>query len=109
MSEMIDRLALTDKHRTMVNALLQEHAPGMEVWAYGSRVNGRGHAGSDLDLVLRSTNSDSLTADRMRAIVEAFRNSSIPFLVDVHDWSDLPDRFRSEIERNHVVLISGAH
>ena len=32
-----------------------EHVPNAEVWAYGrSRVNGRCHSGSDLDLALRS-------------------------------------------------------
>ena len=104
---MIDRLALTEKHREMVVALLQKHVPGLEVWAYGSRVNGRSHAGSDLDLVLRGTESHALSPDRMRDIAEAFRESNIPFLVDVHDWSTLPDQFRSEIERDHVALIAG--
>ena len=91
----------------MVEALLHEHVPGLEVWAYGSRVNGRSHAGSDLDLVLRGTESHALSPDRMQDIAEAFRESNIPFLVDVHDWSTLPDQFRSEIERDHVVLIAG--
>ncbi len=46
---MTDRLHLQPKHR---EALLREHLPDVEVWAYGSRVNGRSHDGSDLDLVL---------------------------------------------------------
>lgn len=104
---MIERLNLSEKHRLMVEALLQEHVPDLEVWAYGSRVNGRGHAGSDLDLVLRGSESGQLGAVRMRAVVEAFRESNLPFLVDVHDWSALPDTFRSEIERNYVVLVAG--
>lgn len=35
-------------------ALLGQHVPQAEVWAYGSRVNGGAHEGSDLDLVLRA-------------------------------------------------------
>ena len=53
---MIKRLNLSEKHRLMVETLLQEHVPGLEVWAYGSRVNGGSHPGSDLDLVLRVAN-----------------------------------------------------
>ena len=103
-----NRLHLSDKHRTMVETLLREHLPGVEVWAYGSRVNGRSHDGSDLDMVLRNIDSVPLPATTMQVIVEAFRESNIPFLVDIHDWSALPDRFRSEIERNHVVLVAVA-
>ena len=47
---MTDRLALPRRYRDQLEALLSEHVPGVEVWAYGSRVNGRSHDGSDLDL-----------------------------------------------------------
>ncbi len=49
---MTERLRLSERHRNILTALLREHLPGVEVWAYGSRVNDRGHEGSDLDLVL---------------------------------------------------------
>ena len=48
------RLHLSPKHRETLEALLREHLSGIEVWAYGSRVNGQSHDGSDLDLVLRA-------------------------------------------------------
>ena len=105
---MSERLDLSEDHRRIVEALLEAHAPGLEVWAYGSRTKGRGHAGSDLDLVLRPSKSSLLPGAVIRAVQEAFRESSLPFLVDVHAWSALPDGFRSQIERNHVVLIEGA-
>ena len=50
---MTDRLDLPRRYREQLEALLSEHVPGVEVWAYGSRVNGRSHEASDLDLVLR--------------------------------------------------------
>ena len=49
---MTERLDLQPRHRKQIEAMLREHLPGVEVWAYGSRVNGRGHGGSDLDVVL---------------------------------------------------------
>ena len=51
---MTDRLALPRRYRDQLKALLSKHVPSVEVWAYGSRVNGRSHDGSDLDLALRS-------------------------------------------------------
>ena len=50
---MTDLLDLPTRFREKLEALLREHVPDAEVWAYGSRVNGRSHDSSDLDLVLR--------------------------------------------------------
>ena len=102
-----DGLHLSEKHLAMVEVLLEKHLPGVEVWAYGSRVNGRSHSGSDLDLVLRREALKPIDPSRMRAIAEAFRESNIPFIVDAHDWATLPDSFHAEILRNHVVLLAG--
>ena len=46
---MSDRLHLLPKHRRALEALLRKPLPDVEVWAYGSRVNGRSHDGSDLN------------------------------------------------------------
>ncbi|WP_394370317.1 nucleotidyltransferase domain-containing protein [Pedobacter segetis] len=35
----------------------------MQVWAYGSRVNGDAHVGSDLDLVIRTPDLKRLSLD----------------------------------------------
>lgn len=101
---MADRLRIKPRHRRMLEALLREHLPGVEVWAYGSRVNGRGHEGSDLDLVLRAPELRSLPADQMHGFEYAVRESTIPFLVQAHDWACLPERFHREIESDYVVM-----
>ena len=102
-----DGLHLSEKHLATVEALLKKHLPGVEVWAYGSRVNGRSHNGSDLDLVLRRKALEPIEPSWLRAIAEAFRESNIPFVVDAHDWTSLPNSFHAEIQRNHVVLLAG--
>ena len=38
---MTERLHLSPEHQAVIEALLREHLPGVEVWAYGSRVDGR--------------------------------------------------------------------
>ena len=102
---MADRLHLQPKHRQVLEALLREHLPDVEVWAYGSRVSGQSHEGSDLDLVLRGPGLKEIPIGRLGDFEEAVRESTIPFLVEARDWSRLPERFHREIERDHKVLI----
>ena len=104
---MADRLHLLPKHRRALEALLREHLPDVEVWAYGSRVNGRSHDGSDLDLVLRGPDLKEVPGDQLGEFEEAVRESNIPFLVEARDWVRLPERFHGEIEREYVVLVEG--
>ena len=104
---MVERLHLLPRHRAQIETLLREHLPGVEVWAYGSRVNGRSHDGSDLDLVLRGPGLDKINASRLAELAEALRDSTIPFLVEARDWARLPESFQREIERSHVVLVVG--
>ena len=101
---MADRLELPARHRRTLEALLREHLPDVEVWACGSRVNGRCHAGSDLDLVIRGPGLQKIPAERLAGFSDAVRNSTIPFLVEVRDWARLPERFRREIAQIHVRL-----
>ncbi len=101
---MADRLRIAPRHRRILEALLREHLPGVEVWAYGSRVNGRGHSGSDLDLVLRAPDLEKLTGGQLRGFEDAVRESTIPFLIEAHDWACVPKRFQQEIQRDYVVI-----
>ena len=104
---MADRLHLSTKHRRVLETLLLEHLPDVEVWAYGSRVNGRSHDGSDLDLVLLGPGLKEIPTGQLGDFEEAVRESTIPFLVEARDWARLPERFHREIERNYVVLVGG--
>ena len=87
--------------------LLHDQVPNAEVWAYGSRVNGDGHAASDLDLVLRNPRDPYLATDALGDLKEAFIESNLPIRVDVMDWARIPESFHREIERAHVVVQEG--
>ena len=93
------------RYREQLEALLRQHVPDAEVWAYGSRVNGQSHDGSDLDLALRGLNLEPLGYEYVE-LVEALEQSNIPILVQVHDWARLPESFHREIERDYVVVQS---
>jgi predicted nucleotidyltransferase len=85
---------------------LQQHVPYADVWAYGSRVTGNAHSGSDLDLVLRCTNMPE-HRDGYYNLKEALSDSLLPMLVDVHLWSDLPESFHANIQEAYIILQQG--
>jgi len=97
-------LDLSATQLSELRRLLREHVPSAQVWAYGSRVTGGAHEGSDLDLVLRDAEDPEKRAAGLAALQAALSDSTLPMLVDVHDWADLPEHFRREIERAHLEL-----
>jgi uncharacterized protein len=98
-------LDLTDKHLSSLIAILRKLVPDYEVWAYGSRINGSGHAGSDLDLVIAG--KDKITWRLMSKLKSAFEESNLPFSVDVLDWNAIPDNFKDNIKKNYEVIQRG--
>ena len=80
----------------------------LEVWAYGSRVNGDYYDASDLDLVLRQPDDLHCRQKNLDDIIEAFSESNLPILVQVLDWAAIPDAFHEEILENYVVVQGGA-
>ena len=97
-------LDLPAHHLRSLQGLLAKHTPNAQVWAYGSRINGDAHEGSDLDLVLR--NPVDLTQDVAAwfELKQALQASALPILIDVHLWSRLPVAFQANIEAAYVVL-----
>ncbi len=82
--------------------ILREQAPGIEVWAFGSRARRTAKPYSDLDLAL--VTRQPLALDQLASITDAFETSDLPIRVDVVDWAATGDAFRKIIERDKVVL-----
>ncbi len=93
----------------MLLDILEQHTPDAEVWAYGSRVAGDAHEGSDLDLVLRHPGQLNQPQKNIPRLRDALTESKLPMLVEVLDWARIPEPFRREIERRHVVVMSAEH
>lgn len=100
----LSELHISASQLAELRGLLQRHVPHAEVWAYGSRITGMAHEGSDLDLVLRNPNDLSQDVDGWTALKEAVQESSLPMLVDIHLWAHLPSSFHRDIENAYVVL-----
>lgn len=95
-------------HLQLLQSLLAEHVPDAQVWAYGSRVNGGAHEGSDLDLVLRNPADLSQDVPVWIDLKEALQNSNLPVLVEMHLWAHLPAAFHANIEAAYVVVQGAA-
>lgn len=98
---MTKEVILTSEQLRLVLSLTQTHLPGVEVWAYGSRVRGNPRRYSDLDLVAFTEPEQSSQANDLR---EALEESDLPIRVDLFLWHELPDSFHREIEKEYAVL-----
>lgn len=103
------KLDLQPAYRQLLLAVLAAHAPEAEVWAYGSRVNGGAHEGSDLDLVVRNPAYLDAPQKHLPRLRDALAESDLPILVEVLDWARIPEAIRQEIERQHVVVVAPVH
>jgi predicted nucleotidyltransferase len=97
-------LHLPESYLQILLALLRQHVPNAEVWAYGSRVTDDYYEASDLDLVVRNradlTQSSTDIFDLQAALLE----SDIPIQVQAVDWARIPASFHAEILMGYVVL-----
>ena len=100
-------LDLKEKYLRTLRELLEQYMPKAEVWAYGSRVSGEAHEGSDLDLVVRNPMEPASPVPNVSALRSALRESDLPIVVEVVDWAEVPEVFRDEIERDYMVLKDG--
>lgn len=98
-------LILRTQDLALLQELLAQHLPtDAEVWAYGSRVNGDAHDGSDLDLVLRTSGLRGLPYPVLSEFREALSESNLPIFVDTHDWARRPVSFHERILARHEVV-----
>jgi type I restriction enzyme S subunit len=92
---------ITSKQRKTLADILRRYIPGVAVWAYGSRVNWTARSNSDLDLVVFSAPGQlNLVSELKSGLAE----SDLPFLVDLHVWDEIPERFRRIISKEYVVV-----
>ncbi len=99
-------MLIREQDRKALTEIFSKMNTPIEVWAYGSRVNGTAHDTSDLDLVLRTIDLSPLAFDEFETMADKIQNSTIPILVEIRDWAYLPESFRKEIVKNYEILFS---
>ena len=98
-------MRLRNKDKQHLIAIFQP-IPNIEVWAYGSRVNGTAHEGSDLDLVIRTADLKELPLSQFLELKQKIQESNIPIVVELFDWARLPQTFKQNILQQYEVLFS---
>jgi len=93
---------LNNKELSTVKNILKEIIPELEVIAFGSRVRDNATEFSDLDLAIKS--KEPLTLSILQSLNEAFENSELNFIVDIVDYNNISDSFRSIIDENYEVI-----
>ena len=96
---------LKPEHLSEVRQILNEHVPEWEVRAFGSRVDGFAKPWSDLDLAV--VGPSPMGWQNVELLIEAFRESTLPFRVDVLDWHEASPSFQAVILKKHSVIQTG--
>lgn len=86
----------------IVQRILSQYVPSLEVRAFGSRVTWNARATSDLDLALFTT--EPLDFALKAELRETFAQSDLSFRVDIVDWAATSKDFQEVIEQEYVVL-----
>ena len=96
----MNNLFVEKKDLDILINILSDFCPKSEVFAYGSRINGRAHDGSDLDLTIKNFPNEKYLFD----LKEIISNSNISFLVDINLYETLPISFQREIDKNNIKI-----
>lgn len=81
--------------------IFDNYCPNAEIWAYGSRINGKSHSGSDLDMAVIDFNSKDKSIYELKNLLS---ESNLPFLTDINLFDTLPDSFKTEIKNNYLKI-----
>jgi len=97
----MSELYIKQRHLDELTSIFNKYCPNALILAYGSRVKGDAHEGSDLDLVVKKFGQDDCDLYELR---EYLRESNIPFLIDVLEYDNLPESFKSEIDKINIQI-----
>lgn len=70
-----------------------------KVFIFGSQANGNGHSRSDLDIGLKA--DQEIPAAKIIALREELE--SLPYLIDVVDFSQVDDDFKEIAQQNLII------
>lgn len=93
---------LLPEHYQQVKHIFNVCLPGADVRIFGSRINGTATPFSDLDIVV--VGDEQKNPEAMSAVKDRLSESDLPFLVDVLDWADLSESFRTVITKHNEPL-----
>ena len=94
---------ISESNLKIILDIIKKFVPDCEVRAFGSRYKWTAKDYSDLDLVI--VGKEKLNWEIIPDMKEAFQESDLTFRVDVIDWYDIEEDFRSVILENGYEVI----
>ena len=91
-------LHLETKHQKVVQRILAKYP--YKFYAYGSRAKGNARNLSDLDLCYQENIPDAVAF----LIEEEFKESDLPFMVELVAWKDMKPSFRELIKKDLIPV-----
>ena len=97
----MDKLNVKPHFLKELISIIRLYCPKAQILAYGSRLGKDCHDGSDLDLVVKTFGNEKCSLSELKSILN---DSSIPFLIDISCYDDLPDSFKKEIDKKNIQI-----
>lgn len=97
-----NKLILEQEDWLIIHKILSEFVPGIQVFAFGSRVTQKAKPFSDLDLALLTEKPISLKLHG--SLLQAFSDSRLPFRVDVVDVASIDAGFKKQIFQQAIRI-----
>jgi len=91
-------LDLQDKHKDFIINTISALFPEVDIFIYGSRVQGKAQKYSDVDIAIKSVSE--IPIEKLLQIKAAFHDSSFPYKVDIVDLEALNKDFYKLIEND---------
>jgi len=92
-------LQLEERHQKIVYQILSKYP--YHFYAYGSRAKGTARRLSDLDICYQEGIPDAIAFQ----IEEEFKESDLPFVVELVSWKDMRSEFRELIKNDLTLLV----
>lgn len=98
-------LILNQRYKAKILQIAQSTlSPDVELIVIGSRADGTALDGSDIDIVVRCARP---CMDEFSAFNRAMQDSTIPFLMDIMLYDDLPEYMTSAVDQG--ILLRPPH
>ena len=102
-AEATRRIDLSPERHAQVVGIIRQRLPSARIWVYGSRAKGRARRYSDLDLMLNDR-GQPIPLRVMGDLDEAFDESNLPIIVELHDMAMTDERFLERVRRDFLLL-----
>ncbi len=102
-SGITNKFGLTERDMQTIRDILKKYPEVITVWLFGSRAKGTFKKGSDIDLAIMNEGVNNEMISRIKSDFEA---SSLPYRVDITNYSELGHKkLKEHIERVGVPFI----